>query len=300
MLIKYMPLVFVLSFFIYISPAVAQAQDSTIINKEDDFVQLTDPKEEVTATFKTTRIANGHTVELCKTGVLDVRINHRFGRINEGVNSFFGLDNAVTRIGFDYGVTDYLMAGVGRSTLNKEYDGFVKLKLLKQRKTKIPVTVSYLAGVYIVSEKYAIKDLAFFNRVTYLHQLLVARKFSDKLSLQVMPTLLHFNATSVASEENTIVAFGFGGRYKISKRAALTVEYHFVPEKFKRENNFDPLTIGIDIETGGHVFQMFFSNASGISERSLFTSTTSQWSKGQLHFGFNISRVFTVKGKKKA
>jgi len=273
-------------------PASAQEQDST--GFDEDLSYLDDLNNQVTATFKTTRIANGHTVEQCKAGVLDLRINHRFGRLSDGLYNFLGLDNAVTRIGFDYGITDYLMTGIGRSTLNKEYDGFAKVRIFGQSKTAVPVTVNYLAGVYLVTEKKEVENLPFFNRMTYLHQLLIARKFNEKFSLQLMPTLMHFNMTNIASEKNTIAALGVGGRYKISKRTALTVEYYHVPERFKGEKNVDPLTIGLDIETGGHVFQLFFSNASGISERSLFTNTLSKWEKGQLHFGFNISRVFTL------
>ncbi len=286
---------YLISLSITMSILNASAQDSTIV--EEDFIQLKDILETI-ATFKTTRIANGHTVEQVKEGVLDVRINHRFGRISDGVANFFGLDNAVTRIGFDYGIKDYLMVGAGRSTLNKEYDGFVKIKLLGQSKASTPVTVNYLAAGYIVSEKINIEKLAFLNRVSYLHQLLVARKFSEKLSVQVMPTFVHFNMTSYAAEKNSIVALGVGARYKLTKRLALTGEYFYIPENFRRQRNYNPLTIGLDIETGGHVFQLFFANATGISERSLFANTLSQWAKGQIHFGFNISRVFTVKSKK--
>lgn len=275
---------------------LGQAQDST--GNEVDFIQLERKKEKVTATFKTTRIANGHTVEQCKPGVLDVRINHRFGSISDGLNNFVGLDNAVTRIGFDYGITDDFMIGVGRSTLSKEYDAFAKYKIQAQKKEGFPVTINFLAALYIVTEKYNIDKLAFANRLTYLGQVLVARKFSERLSLQLMPTVLHFNMTNYDDETNTIVSAGVGGRYKLNKRLALTAEYYFVPASFERRNNYNPLTIGLDIETGGHVFQLFFSNASGISERSLFTNTVSSWQKGQLHFGFNISRVFTVKGRK--
>ncbi len=261
---------------------------------DDDLSHLDDLNNKTTATFKTTRVATGHSVEQVKTGVLDFRINHRFGRVSDGFKNFFGLDNAVTRIGADYGITDYLMVGVGRSTLNKEYDGFAKVKLLSQSKKKSPVTVNYLAGMYVVSETIPVSDLAFFNRVSYTHQVLVARKFNDKLSIQIMPTLTHFNMTATADESNTIFAMGLAGRYKLTKRLALTAEYYYVPETMKRNSNYNPLTIGLDIETGGHVFQLFFSNATGISERSLFTNTYSQWGKGQIQFGFNISRVFTL------
>lgn len=274
-------------------PLSAQVRDSVRVAFDETLDG--DLDHHVTATFKTTRIANGHTVEQCKPGVLDMRINHRFGRISDGVHNFFGLDNAVTRIGFDYGINDYLMVGIGRSTLNKEYDGSVKVRIWRQTKGGIPVTVSYLTGAAIVTEKNRVENLPFFNRVTYLHQVLVARKFSENLSLQLMPVFMHFNMTALASEKNSIGAAGIGGRYKISKRNALTFEYYYVPTGFRRAGNRNPLTIGWDIETGGHVFQLFFSNASGISERSLFTATHSQWAKGQLHFGFNLSRVFTVR-----
>lgn len=261
---------------------------------DDDLSHLDDLNNKTTATFKTTRVATGHSVEQVKKGVLDFRINHRFGRVSDGFNNFFGLDNAVTRIGADYGITDYLMIGAGRSTLNKEYDAFAKVKILGQTTKKAPVTVNYLAGIYIVAEKIPVEDLAFFNRVSYTHQLLVARKFNDKLSIQLIPTLTHFNMTGTADETNTIFAMGIAGRFKLTKRLALTAEYYYVPENMKRYSNFNPLTIGLDIETGGHVFQLFFSNATGINERSLFTNTYSQWEKGQVHFGFNISRVFTL------
>lgn len=267
-----------------------QAQDQWT----EDMSHLDDLNNKTTATFKTTRVATGHSVEQCKAGVLDFRVNHRFGRISDGFSSFFGLDNAVTRIGADYGITDYLMVGAGRSTLNKEYDAFAKVKIWGQAKKKSPVTVNYLAGVYIVAEKFPVNDLAFFNRVSYAHQLLVARKITEKLSLQLMPTLVHYNMTTVASETNTMFSMGFAGRYKFGKRLALTAEYYYTPDNMKREGTVNPLTIGLDIETGGHVFQVFVSNATGLSERSLFTNTYSQWQKGQVHFGFNISRVFTV------
>lgn len=260
----------------------------------EDMGHLDDLNNKTTATFKTTRVATGHSVEQCKAGVLDFRVNHRFGRISDGFSSFFGLDDAVTRIGADYGITDYLMVGAGRSTLNKEYDAFAKVKLLGQAKKKSPVTVNYLAGVYVVAEKYPVNDLPFFNRVSYAHQLLVARKITDKLSIQLMPTFMHFNMTALASESNSMFSMGVAGRYKLSKRLALTAEYYYTPESMKRQGTVNPLTIGLDIETGGHVFQVFISNARGLSERSLFTNTLSKWQEGQIHFGFNISRVFTL------
>jgi len=260
----------------------------------EDMGHLDDLNSKTTATFKTTRVATGHSVEQCKAGVLDFRVNHRFGRISDGFSSFFGLDDAVTRIGADYGITDYLMVGAGRSTLNKEYDAFAKVKILGQAKKRSPVTLNYLAGVYVVAEKYPVNDVPFINRFSYAHQLLVARKITDKLSIQLMPTFMHFNRTALPSETNNMFSMGVAGRYKLGKRLALTAEYYYTPESMKRAGNVNPLTIGLDIETGGHVFQVFVSNARGLSERSLFTNTVSQWQEGQIHFGFNISRVFSL------
>ncbi|WP_437917972.1 DUF5777 family beta-barrel protein [Sphingobacterium sp. LRF_L2] len=273
----------------------AQEIDSLFQAFEDDVSKWEKGIDETTATFKTTRIANGHTVEQCKIGVLDMRINHRFGSVSDGVNNFLGLDNAVTRIGFDYGITNDWMVGIGRSTLNKEFDGFVKGAIWKQGKRNFPLTLSYVGGIYVVTEKGEIQQYSFMNRVSYLQQLLLARKFNRNLSLQLVPTLMHFNMTNLSSEENTLYALGVGGRYKLNKRIALTMEYYYVPKQFQRNGNANPFTLGLDIETGGHVFQLFLSNASGISERSMFTNTLSKWEKGEIHFGFNISRVFTLR-----
>lgn len=280
--------------FCFILFSILTFQMSAQDEWEKQVNEMEQQTQETTATFKTTRLASSQTIEQVKAGVLDFRINHRFGRFSDGFDNFFGLDNAVTRIGFDYGITDYLMVGVGRSTLNKEYDGFGKVKILGQKGSKMPITLDYLLAASVVAEKYPVPNIDFFNRVSYINQLLIARKFNDKLSLQLMPTYVHYNMTQFPEEKNDLFAVGLGGRFKLTRRTALTLEYLYVPNNMKRNNNYNPLTIGLDVETGGHVFQLFVSNASGLTERSLFTASTSQWTKGELHFGFNISRVFTV------
>jgi len=254
-------------------------------------------KEITIATFETTRIANGQSIENLQKGILDFRINHRFGRINEGFKEFFGLDNATTRIGFDYGLTNWLMIGVGHSSFMKEYDGFLKAKLLKQKNNGTPVSISYAGAVYIQTMDVNVPagyKYYFTNRIAYLNQLLIARKFNDRLSLQLMPTHLHYNLVNYPTEKNDALAIGIGGRIKLSKRIALTGEYYLVPDDFKRQGSKNSLTLGIDIETGGHVFQLMLSNATGVSERAVIGQTTGAWDKGDIHFGFNISRVFTV------
>lgn len=262
----------------------------------------TDKKEEVTATFKATRIINSSSVENLAHGVLDFRILHRFGRISDGTDNAFGFDNATTRIGLDYGITKWLMIGIGHNTLRKANDGFVKVKLLPQRTTGIPITLSYFGGINVDGGKAPVlppgMEYYFSHRMSYTNQLLIARKFSHALSLQLMPTVVHHNLVDSTAFANTTFALGAGGRVKVSRSIAITAEYHY------RINNSDILSsgvttynsfsIGADIETGGHVFQLFFSNSAGMTEPSFVNQTIDTWEKGQLHFGFNISRVFTV------
>ncbi|HXS36904.1 MAG TPA: DUF5777 family beta-barrel protein [Flavipsychrobacter sp.] len=253
----------------------------------------------VLGTFKSTRLINGHTVENLGAGTLDFRISHRFGQLNQGAQNFFGLDDATTKLGFDYGITDWLMVGVGRSTLNKEYDGFAKVRLLRQKTHAMPVSLSYIGVISLQDmpvpslpqgEKYY-----FSNRLYYVNQLLIARKFNDWLSLQVMPTIIHYNLVDSANDKNNILSVGVGGRIKVSHRIAITGEYYYViPGTELHGQYYNSLSVGIDIETGGHVFQLFFTNSPGITERTFIAQTTDSWAKGQIHFGFNISRVFTI------
>ncbi len=259
-------------------------------------------KENVTATFKATRIINSSSVENLGAGVLDFRIAHRFGQLNQGFENFFGLDNATTRIALDYGITKWLMVGIAHSTFNKENDGFVKVKVLPQKEHGMPVTVSYAGYVSVQTAPAPIlppgDTWLFSNRLYYAHQLLIARKFNDRISLQLMPSVAHYNLVDSSKFSNNTFALGVGGRVKLTRRIALTGEY------FYRLTNADLLTsgqrtyntfsLGLDIETGGHVFQLMFTNAQGLTERTFIGQTTDSWDKGALHFGFNISRLFTI------
>lgn len=263
-------------------------------------------KEYVSATFKSTRIANGHSIENTPKGVLDFRISHRFGMISGGLQEFFGLDGATTRIGFDYGITDWLMVGVGRSTYLKEYDGFFKVKLLRQTEdNSMPFSLSYLGAMSVVSAKEDVPEGStyyFSNRLSYVNQLLIARKFNQWLSLQIMPAHVHYNLVSYKDEPNDVFAVGLGGRIKLSNRISLTGEYYYVVPGTTLRDTHNALTLGIDIETGGHVFQLLFSNSTGITERTVIGQTTGEWARNDhngrftsdIHFGFNISRVFTI------
>jgi hypothetical protein len=250
------------------------------------------------ATFKSTRIANGQSVENLGKGVLDFQVSHRFGTLDQGVNNFFGLDNAVTKLSFDYGVLDWLTVGVGRGTYEKEYDGFVKAKLLRQTESNsMPVTVSYVGSMYIQTLKMNLPNgdaYPFENRCSYMNQLLIARKFNRILSLQLMPTLIHYNIVPTTPETNNLFAMGLGGRLKVTNHMAITAEYYYAFRGNNPQDYHNALSVGLDIETGGHVFQLLFTNANAINERAVIGQTSGQWSKGNIHFGFNISRVFTI------
>lgn len=250
------------------------------------------------ATFKTTRLVNGHSVENVAKGVLDVKISHRFGTLNKGAYELFGLDNATMRMGLDYGISKRMMVGFGRSTFQKTYDAFVKYKLLRQSagKRTMPVTVSYVGTIAAMGMRWAdtSRKNYFSSRLSYTHQLIIGRKFSEGISLQLMPTFIHRNLATLANEPNDLYAVGAGGRFKLTKRLSFNAEYYYQIPGYKVEGTTNPLSLGFDIETGGHVFQLHFTNSTGMTERNFISGTTGKWEKGDVLFGFNISRVFTI------
>ena len=259
-------------------------------------------KEAVSATFKATRIINGSSVENLGAGVLDFRIDHRFGQLSQGSQNFFGLDDATTRIGLDYGITKWLMIGIGHNTLNKEDDGFAKVKLLSQHKEGMPISLSYFGNISIQTTPAPTLPTGdtweYSNRLYFTNQVLIARKFNDWLSLQLMPTIVHYNLVDSNKSDNNTFAIGIGGRIKVSRRIAITGEYYYrlnnTDMLYNGSKTYNSASIGIDIETGGHVFQLMLTNAPGMTERTFIGQTTDSWAKGNLHFGFNISRVFTI------
>lgn len=252
------------------------------------------------ATFKGTRIINGHSVELRKEGVLEFMISHRFGRLNSGAYELFGLDQASIRIGLEYALLDKLMIGIGRSSFEKTYDGFLKYRLLQQQSgsKNIPVSVTGFSSIAINTLRRPVdREISGKHRLDYTYQLLIARKFNDYLSLQLAPTLIHRNLTETAAMNNDLFALGFGGRMKLTKRMAITAEYfmRLSPEAELDAGYYDAIALAFEIETGGHVFQLNFTNAQAMIEEGFITETTGQFFKGDIHFGFNISRAFQLK-----
>jgi hypothetical protein len=282
------------------APGFAQDSTASLLSiLEKELEQSKDMTVYTTATFKTTRLINGHTVENVGKGVLDVKISHRFGNINEGGYELFGLDRATMRMGFDYGITKNIMIGVGRSTFQKTYDGFIKVKILRQSKGKknMPVTLSYLPTIALKTIHYQDPTInnRFGSRLSYTHQLIIGRKFSDKTSLQLMPTFIHQNLVLLASESNDMFAIGIGGRQKLTKRISINAEYYYQLPGTRLQGTSNSLSVGFDIETGGHVFQLHFTNSQGMNEGTFIADTKGKWDKGDILFGFNISRVFTIK-----
>jgi len=257
-------------------------------------------KDIVTGAFKTTRIVNGQSIENVGEGVLDFRILHRFGTINQGGYNFYGLDQATMRIGLDYGLTKRLMIGIGRSTYEKQFDGFVKYRILQQQtgQHNIPLSISYAGtAIYKTLKDPNITYVPYTSdRFSFAHQVLFASKISDQFSLQVTPTLIHYNIVDNITIPNDFYSLGIGFRQRISKRVNITTEYYY--RNTKIAGYYDPLTVGVDIETGGHVFQLHVTNSTGMTERTFINETTGSWGKGDLRFGFNLSRVFTLRKPK--
>ncbi|EAZ79836.1 DUF5777 family beta-barrel protein [Algoriphagus machipongonensis] len=249
----------------------------------------------VFGTFKGTRIINGQSIETRGKGTLDVLISHRFGKINSGGYNLFGLDDSSVRLGLDYSVTDGITIGFGRNSLNKVYDGFIKGRLTHQKVNGFPVSATWLSDISINTLKKPELPMTFKRRLRYVHQLLIARKFNSALSLQLMPSFVHRNLVATASEPNNLFALGIGGKVAVSKRVSLTGEYYY---RFGDDlPGYNSLGIGVDIETGGHVFQLHFTNSSEMTPSGFIPSTQGDFFDGDIHFGFNISRVFQIGGK---
>ncbi len=251
-----------------------------------------------TATFKSTRIINGHSVQRMPAGQLDVRISHRFGPINSGAYNLWGLDQANMHLGMEYGITNWLMAGVGRGTYEKAYDGFLKFSLLRQSSGDkvMPVTVALFTGMSYASVKYS-EPVNGWDRVSYVAQLLVARKFNERFSFELNPTYIHRNMVVTEMDPNDVWSVGAGFRFKLTRRMSFNAEYYYVippANNHPSVETYNSLALGVDIETGGHVFTIMFTNAVAMIEKGFIAETTDQWNNAGIHLGFNLSRVFTL------
>ena len=304
------PVLIVASLLVLLFVPFAQlhAQDSLMNMLDDIGGAKVEPKIMYTyATFKTTKIINGETVELPGPGVLKFDIAHRFNPVNQGWRSLFGLDGANIRFGLDYGITPYLAVGFGRSQLHGTYDAYIKAKLLRQStgKRKYPLTIDAYANMACTSEAYPTEPAGrknyFTSRLSYAFALLIARKFKHGFSIQLNPTLVHTNLVPSDAYHNDVFSIGAGARQMIGRSVSINGEVYFLPpgqvpmySATTKTGAFHAMSIGVDIETGGHVFQIMLTNGNGMIDQQFVTQTTQRWRDGKINLGFNIDRVFTI------
>lgn len=284
---------FLLGLTILTLPLMSSAQESLLdLLGEEEFTEYT------IASFKTNRVINLHSLENTHRGILDIKIGHRFGLITGGLDNFFGLDNAVTRIGADYGLMENLQIGLGRSTFQKTVDGYFKYRILRQSTgaVEMPLTLTAVAAAAVRTDTWSINDQEVPNKYRWFYtwQLIAGRKFSDFFTLQLSPGLVHRNLVETADLSNTVINVGIGGRFRLSRRVTLNTEWIYVLPDQIDDRFRNSLSVGLDIETGGHVFQLHFTNSLSMTEHAFITGSTGDWSSGDIHFGFNISRVFTI------
>jgi hypothetical protein len=298
-----------------------------ILTAQEDLLSMVEDNKEagpkrVYATFKTVRIGNAQTIETVKKNHLDFRIAHRFGNIynsdlknpiNNTFQTFFGFGEVSdVRFSLDYGITEDITIGIGRNSFNKLLDGTVKWKLLKQTTdNEVPVSIAWYsslgythelpAGIYSnVVKDFPTNELHRFN---FFHQLIIASKINEWLSLELLPGYIHrnfieerYNAHNNAADQNAFFSIGVGGRLKLSKRVSFIGDYFYNVTPYFQNNPqaYNPLALGFEIETGGHVFSLFFTNASALIENNFIPETADSWTKGQIKFGFTISRTFAL------
>ncbi|MFT7443052.1 MAG: hypothetical protein ACI9Q3_001430 [Maribacter sp.] len=281
---------------IFLLSTNAQVFSQDLLAILDSETAVNEKENIVTSTFKGTRIINGHSVENRKAKELEFIISHRFGRVNLGFDELFGLDQSNIRFAFEYGLSDNLTAGIGRSSFEKTYDSYLKYSLLKQKRgdDSFPFAVSLFSSVAIKTIKdYDPSDKRTFSEsLFYVSQVLFARKVNESFSFQFTPTYVHRNTVRIDADPHDIFALGFGSRIKVSKRVSINGEYYYAFDESTSINARNSLAFGVDIETGGHVFQIILSNAITMIEKSFITETTGNFFGGDIHLGFNISRTF--------
>ncbi len=266
------------------------------LTAQDDMLELIDDGTinpvPVQATFKATRIVNSQSIELTRPKTLEFMILHRFGSMNNGFYDLFGMDEAAIRFDLKYGINDRISLGAGRSSLNKTYDIFTKLKLLKQTAggSSFPFSLALFSKMEISTID---QDLSMSDQLTFDIQVLAARKFNPSISVQVMPTFIHRNLVQTANESHDLLSFGIGGRIKVTRRVSINTDTFF-PLGERNESFKQSWGLGCDIETGGHVFQLMITNVQGSFESDYIENATGTFDELNLFLGFNITRVFSL------
>jgi len=267
----------------------------TLIAQEDllkDIDTVTTSKSKVESAFKALKIVNIESTKLAAKGDLYFIVAHRFGSLKDGFEGAYGLDNAVTQLKFVYGLSDWLTVSAGRTELAYDFSG--KFLLKSQEENGFPLAIAAFSSIGFNNtlKESNYPKMKFENRLIYVSQLLVSRKFNNKLSLQLAPTYLHENFVIDDNQDNSQFLIGMGGRYKFAKRWSVNLDYAAHLNRASTSPFKNPLSLGVDLETGGHVFQMHLSSSQGIHEAGFLGNTTGDWTKGDIFFGFNLLRVF--------
>lgn len=247
------------------------------------------------AVFKGLKIVNFESTKMVRKREFYFVVSHRFGSIQNGIDDFFGLDNANTRLQFIYGISDGFNLSVSRNSFNKTYDLSAKYRFLRQREGMLVTVVGYsqVAINTLIEEALLLRPVDFSDRVSITQQLLISRKVTENLSLELMPTYFHEGYVDYAGQDPSQYALGMGGRYKIGKHWSINADYGWHLNRAAGSPFVNPLSIGVDIETGGHVFQLHFTNAQPTFESGFLGNAIGDWGDGIIYFGFNLSRVFT-------
>ncbi len=271
-------------------PVLMYSQDDLL-----DEIDTNPPENQFAeAAFKGLKIVNFESTKLVAEKEFTLIVSHRFGSVENGFDSFFGLDDAVTRLNFVYGISDAINIGVSRSSFQKIYEVSGKYRLFRQQENGFPFTIVGFNAILINTalDKDNLPLIEFKHRIGYTAQVLISRKVDTNFSVQLAPTFFHDNYVLIDEQDNSQFALGFGGRYKLGKRWSLNADYGWHLNRASNSPFKNPLSIGVDLETGGHVFQMHFTNAQPMNTNGFLGQGSGDWTDGTFYFGFNLSRVF--------
>ncbi len=276
--------------FVFMAAGFASAQDDLLNELDQKPVQ----KETETTAFKGLQIVTMQSTKTAAKGEFYFVVSHRFGDLTNGLDNFFGLDNAYTKLGGIYGITNWLQVGLSRHTYNKVFELTGKYRLASQQVDGFPVTIvgynTMDINTKLSTDEYP--NLKGNNRFAFTTQLPVSRKFSNSFSLEINPIYVHKNLYDPATENKDQFLIAAGGRYKLTKRLSLNLEYANRINEPEHDLYHNPLSVGLDIETGGHVFQLLFSNSQAMNDVAYLTNAAGNWDGGGIFFGFNMYRVF--------
>ncbi|PWH83159.1 hypothetical protein DIS18_00980 [Algibacter marinivivus] len=274
----------------FLIPIISFSQDDLLDEIDSDSTGT----QYATAAFKGLKIVNFESTKLVAKDELTFIVSHRFGSIKNGIDTFFGLDEAVTRLNFVYGISEGVNIGVSRSSFLKIYDISTKYRLLRQEENGFPFTIVGYNSIIINTalDKDNLPLLKFKHRLGYTAQLLISRKVNTDFSIELAPTFFHDNYVVVDEQNNSQFAIGLGGRYKLTKRWSINADYGLHLNRASNSPFKNPLSIGLDLETGGHVFQMHFTNSQAMNTNGFLGQGAGDWSDGNIYFGFNLSRRF--------